>query len=174
MSETNTQTVVSLEADFLVFMLEGGKAFTNPPSLLGDLQASDAVATVEASPHTIANIVSHLDYWQTWFMKGVEGELEPYPDSLSGTFFPVKEDEWQNLKDNFFTTQEKIKTLCHDSELLKRPFSMGKTVGGGHDKRNVGMTMLYSVILHNAHHYGQIITLRQMMALWPPADGGIT
>ena len=28
--------------------------------------------------------------------------------------------------------------------------------------------------LHNAHHLGQVITLRQLMALWPPPGGTIT
>jgi uncharacterized damage-inducible protein DinB len=27
---------------------------------------------------------------------------------------------------------------------------------------------------HNAHHLGQIITLRQLMGLWPPRSGGFT
>ena len=27
---------------------------------------------------------------------------------------------------------------------------------------------------HNAHHLGQIVTLRQIMGLWPPPSGGWT
>lgn len=174
MSEATPIPVLNLDSDFLVFLIDGGRAFTNPVTLLEDLDGEVAVKAVEGSPHTIAAIVSHLDYWQNWFMKGVEGRLEPYPESLSNTFFPIEATEWQNLKTNFLETQNTIKTLCKDAELLKRQFSMGQSVGGGHDERSVGMTLMYSVILHNAHHYGQIITLRQTMNLWPPVGGGIS
>jgi uncharacterized damage-inducible protein DinB len=27
---------------------------------------------------------------------------------------------------------------------------------------------------HNSHHTGQVIVLRQMMAIWPPPSGGLT
>ncbi len=169
-----SETVLSLDSDFLIFLLEGGKAFTNPPDLLGDLKAEDAVKNIDNSPHSIATIVSHLDYWQTWFLKGVDGELEPYPDSFGSTFFPVESDQWQDLRSNLLNNQAKIRGICNNAKLLERPFSLGKSLGGGHDERSVGMTLLYTVVMHNAHHYGQIITLRQMMSLWPPAAGGIS
>jgi len=174
MSETNSEPVISLDRSFLTFMIDGGRAFTNPPDLLGDIKAEDAVKTVEGSSHTIATIISHLDYWQKWFLDGVNENLKDYPESLGGTFFPVKADAWQDLRNDFLNDQAKIKDLCSDATLLERPFSMGAELGGGHDKRSVGMTLMYSVILHNAHHYGQIITLRQLMGTWPPANGGIS
>jgi hypothetical protein len=33
---------------------------------------------------------------------------------------------------------------------------------------------LLSAALHNTHHLGQIITLRQLMGVWPPPSGTIT
>jgi len=155
-------------------LVDGGRAFTNAPDLLGDIKADDAVKKIDGSPHSIATIVSHLDYWQKWFIDGVEGNLQDYPESLGNTFFDIDADAWQALRDNFLSDQNKIKDLCHDADLLQRSFSMGQALGGGHDARSVGQTLTYSVILHNAHHYGQIITLRQMMGLWPPVGGGIS
>ena len=69
---------------------------------------------------------------------------------------------------------EDIKVLCSSESLMNRSFSQGESLGGGHDQRTVAETMLYTVALHNAHHYGQIITLRQQMSLWPPEAGGVT
>lgn len=172
--ESKSESVISFDESFLTFLLDGGRAYTNPPDLLGDLKAKDAVRQVDGSPHTIATIVSHLDYWQKWFLDGVNKKLKDYPDSLGNTFFSIEETAWQDLRDNFLADQSKIKTLFGDAELLQRSFSMGADLGGGHDKRSVGMTLMYSVILHNAHHYGQIITLRQLMGLWPPDAGGIS
>lgn len=174
MATSANDSVLNLDSSFLTFLLDGGRAFTNPPDLLGDIKAEDAIKPVDGSPHTVATIVSHLDYWQRWFLDGVEGKLQDYPESLGNTFFSIEATEWSALRDKFLAEQNKIKELCNDSELLKRSFSMGQDLGGGHDKRSVGMTLMYSVILHNAHHYGQIITLRQMMGQWPPVGGGIS
>ena len=169
-----SETVLHLDSEFLIFLLEGGQAFTNPPELLGDLNSEDAVKHIDGASHSIASIVSHLDYWQTWFLQGVEGKLEPYPDSFGSTFFPIESDQWQDLRSNLLNNKNKIKEICKDADLLKRPFSMGESLGGGHDDRSVGMTLLYTVVVHNAHHYGQIVTMRQIMSLWPPVGGGIS
>jgi len=168
------QTVLPLDATFLRFLLTGGRAFVNPNDLLNDLSADAACQEFEGVHHTIARIIGHLDYWQNWVYAGAMGTLNIYPVQNDSTFPAVTPDDWEALRSKFLKRLEDIKALCNDAELMTRPFSQGQDSGGGHDQRSVGETMLYSVALHNAHHYGQIITLRQQMNLWPPKAGSMT
>jgi uncharacterized damage-inducible protein DinB len=165
---------LKIDGSFLVFLLEGSRAFVNPNELLEDIKAEDAVKVVSGCNHTIAEVIAHLDYWQAWFYQGAMGNIQPYPHSNEISFPKVNLSEWENLHKSFLERLESIKQLCSDTALLNRPFSQGQALGGGHDQRTVAMTLLYTVALHNAHHYGQIITLRQVLGVWPPKAGGVT
>ena len=152
-------------------LLEGGSAFVNPRELLEDLSAEQATYKLDRT-HTIAEIIAHLTYWQSWFYAGAAGEPRAYPESGDDSWFAVEPEAWDSLRVDFLAGLETIKSICDDAELLNRPFAKSSIVAGGHDKRTVGTTLLYTVALHNAHHYGQIITLRQHLGAWPPRAGG--
>lgn len=169
MSEKGLQ----LDSGFLRFLLSGGSAFVNAKELLEDLEATDATRAFEGS-HSVARIIGHLNYWQNWFYEGATGDFQAYPVHNDLSFPHVSAEQWRPLRDQFLTRLDSIKDLCDDAELMNRPFTQGQASEGGHDERKVGETMLYTVALHNAHHYGQIITLRQQMKLWPPKAGGVT
>ena len=164
---------LQLDEQYLVYLLDGGGAFVNAPGLLNDLSAEQATREIDGVNHTIARVVAHLGYWQNWTYDGITGSPRPYPESNEVTFPGVDEGEWQACKDNFFEGLAAIKTLCSNPTLLTKPFAEGKISEGSHNTRNNGMTILYTVALHNAHHYGQIITQRQIMGIWPPATGGM-
>ena len=168
-----TKEALTLNPEFLIFLLEGGRAFVNAKELLEDLSAQDATRVYEAYSHSIAGIVAHLAYWQDWFYAGAIGDLQAYPETNDVSFSKIEASEWPTLRASFLMRLETIKALCHDAELLARPFSEGKEVAAGHDARTVGMNLLYQVALHNGHHFGQIITLRQLLKLWPPKAGGV-
>jgi uncharacterized damage-inducible protein DinB len=168
-----SETKLNLDGSFLVFLLEGGRAFVNPKELLEDIDGKDAVRVVTGCHHTIAEIIAHLHYWQDWFYQGATGNLQTYPQSNELSFPKVSALEWDSLRERFWQSLEDIKKLCSDTALLNRPFSLGQTLEGGHDQRTVAMTLLYTVALHNAHHYGQLITLRQVLGIWPPKAGGV-
>jgi uncharacterized damage-inducible protein DinB len=165
---------LNVEGSFLVFLLEGSRAFVNPKELLEDIRAEDAVRPVMGCNHTIAEVIAHLLYWQDWFYKGAMDNLQAYPSSNELSFPKIDALEWNSLRERFWQRLEDIKELCLDTALLNRPFSQGQTLEGGHDQRTVAMTLLYTVALHNAHHYGQIITLRQVLGIWPPKAGGVS
>jgi uncharacterized damage-inducible protein DinB len=167
------QEGLNLEADFLVFLLEGSRAFVNPDELLGDIEAEDATRGVSGCNHTIAEVIAHLHYWQDWFYQGAMGNLQAYPQSNELSFPKVAVSQWDSLREAFLQRLEDIKGLCSNTALLNCPFSQGQSLEGGHDQRTVAMTLLYTVALHNAHHYGQIITMRQVLGIWPPEAGGV-
>ena len=165
---------LNVEGTFLVFLLESSRAFVNAKELLEDIPSEKAVQMVAGCNHTIAEIIAHLLYWQDLFYQGAMANLQPYPSSNELSFPKVSASEWNTLRERFWLSLEDIKELCSDTALLNRAFSQGKSLEGGHDQRTVAMTLLYTVALHNAHHYGQIITLRQILGIWPPKAGGVS
>lgn len=168
------QQELNLRGDFLVFLLEGSRAFVNPKELLEDIDAEHATRAVTGCNHTIAEVMAHLGYWQDWFYQGAMGNLQPYPQSNELSFPKVSGLEWDGVRAAFLQRLKDIKQLCTDTALLNRPFSQGQVLEGGHDQRTVAMTLLYTVALHNAHHYGQVITMRQVLGIWPPKAGGVS
>lgn len=172
MSST-TRATLELSGNFIRFLLSGGKAFVNPQELLEDISAKHATQHLSEHAHSIAEIVGHLSYWQDWFYTGATGVAKPYPESGDESWPKVKPEDWNNLRSVFLAQLERIKGLCDDGDLLRRAFTEKSDMKGGHGERSVGQTLLYTVALHNGHHYGQIITLRQLVGLWPPQAGGI-
>ena len=152
-------------------LLNGGNAFVNPEELLEDLSAEQATHRFDRA-HTIAEIIAHLRYWQAWFYEGATGSPRTYPTSGDDSWFTVEPEAWEGLRAEFLAGLESVKSLCDDADLLNSPFAKGGIAAGGHDRRTVGTTLLYTVALHNAHHYGQIVTLRQLLGAWPPRAGG--
>lgn len=168
-----SKATLELSGDYIKFLLSGGNAFVNARDLLEDLTAEQATQSLSEHSHTIAEVIAHLNYWQDWFYAGATGRAKPYPDSGDESWPRVTAEDWDTLRRVFLEKLERIKDLCDDGDLLNRAFTEQSDMAGGHGERSVGQTLLYTVALHNGHHYGQIITLRQLMGLWPPQGGGI-
>ncbi len=169
-----SEAVLSLKASDLKFLLAGGKAFVNAQELIEDLTAEEATRDIEGSPHTIARVIGHLDYWQDWFYAGATEAIRPYPKHNDDSFPAIAASDWDTLRKRFLDQLEAIKALCDDEALLNRPFTSSTTDDRAASLNTVGMNLLYMVALHNGHHFGQIISLRQVMGLWPPKAGGVT
>lgn len=69
-----------LPGDFIRFLLAGGNAFVNAEALLEDIPATKAVTSLIGT-HSIAEIVAHLDFWQTWFYTGATSKALAYPET---------------------------------------------------------------------------------------------
>ena len=114
---------IELKPEFLVFLLEGSRAFVNPKELLEDISAQTAVQEFEGVNHSIASIVGHLQFWQTWFYAGATARLPIYPENNDLSFPKLKAEDWEKLRFDFLTTLDKIKALCSDTTLLERSYS---------------------------------------------------
>jgi len=168
-----SEATLELSGNFIKFLLSGGNAFVNPQELLEDISAEQATQSLSDHTHTIAEVIAHLNYWQDWFYTGAAGAAKAYPKSGDESWPKVKSGVWDGLRADFLAQLGRIQRLCDDGDLLRRAFTEQSNMAGGHSERSVGQTLLYTVALHNGHHYGQIITLRQLMGLWPPQAGGI-
>jgi uncharacterized damage-inducible protein DinB len=143
-----------------------------PGNLLGDISEPDAMRRVSDNLHSIAEIVAHIEFWQDWFLQRCRGDAAPMAQTAAVGWPAVSKDDWPALRDRFIAGLNAAADLGNDPARLLQPVSpalefpplASYTVGD----------VLIHLATHNSHHFGQIITLRQLMGSWPPASGGWT
>jgi uncharacterized damage-inducible protein DinB len=143
---------------------------------IAPVRALEALSTEQAdhrqgSLHTIAEIVSHLAFWQDWFRSRCQGGSQPMPASAALGWTPPAPGSWPDVRQRFLDGLEALVSLGeHEggtrvlAPALEFPPLAGYTVGD----------VLVHVANHNAHHLGQVIVLRQLMGAWPPPSGSWT
>jgi uncharacterized damage-inducible protein DinB len=115
--------------------------------------------------HSIYEELWHLDDWQTFVLRMARGQAvrkeysgTPFPSSPA----PQHEEEWRELVKHFLEGSNQAAALAGDLERLELPLADGPTV----------RERLELLAVHNAHHLGKIILLRQLLGAWtPPEDG---
>lgn len=141
-----------------------------PQQMLADLSPGDAESKPASAPHSIAEIVAHLDFWQTWFLKRCRGEAEPMVAQAALGWPSVTPGDWPAIRDRF------VAGLRAAAEL-----------GSGDVSRRIEPAIefpplaeytihdaLVHLAMHNSHHLGQVVLMRQMLRVWPPPSGSWT
>ena len=142
-----------------------------PARALEDLSANDAERPVPGAPHSIAEIVAHMAFWQEWFGRRVQGTGGPMAAKATEGWPRVEPGSWGAVKTRFLSGLEALAALG-DGDARTRAVSPAieyppLACYSVHDA-------VVHVALHNAHHLGQVIVLRQVMGLWPPPSGSWT
>jgi uncharacterized damage-inducible protein DinB len=146
--------------------------YTNipPASALAALDEGAALRKIPGAPHSIAEIVAHMNFWQIWFTKRCSGDAEPMAATASLGWPPASPGCWDSLRDQFLAGLEAAAAVAGDNPIrpvdppIEFPPLANYTV----------QEALVHLAMHNAHHLGQIVTLRQLMGLWPPPSGSWT
>lgn len=150
-----------------------GPGFTPAERALSGLTQEQATTKPSGSPHSIADILAHLNFWQSWALAAINGNHKPMPAHASDGWVGLS-GNWNDLVEEFLANLEKAKTLTDDEALLQKPFDPETKIGWGFEKHSVGEVIVDVIAVHNAHHLGQIILLRRMLGAWPPEGGGST
>jgi uncharacterized damage-inducible protein DinB len=142
-----------------------------PAATLAGLTATDAARRVGGVPHSIAEIVAHMAFWQDWFRRRAEGDAEPMAATAALGWPSVAETAWPEVRDGFLAGLEAlarvVEQLDPDAPIapaLEFPLLAGYTARDVWE--HVGQ--------HNAHHMGQVVIRRQSLGLWPPPAGSST
>lgn len=142
-----------------------------PAATLDAVSSADAVRHVAGLPHSIAEIVAHMAYWQEWFTARCEGRAEAMAASAAMGWPVVTDDDWPALADRFTTGLDRLAEVVshHEPDAPIEPAI------------EFGLLTHYSfrdawehVAQHNAHHLGQVVVLRQLLGIWPPPAGSYT
>lgn len=157
---------------FIKHLLKG-PGFTPLERALSGVTLEQATTKPCDSPHSVADIVSHLNFWQSWAMSAIRGEHKPMPATAADGWVGMT-GSWDDLVKEFLAGLDKAKTLTKDETLLQQPFDPESKIGWGFEEHSIGEVIVDVIAIHNAHHLGQIILLRRMLGAWPPEGGGST
>jgi uncharacterized damage-inducible protein DinB len=153
-------------------MLLAPFAYMPPGRLVDGLTAAQAAQRVPGTPHTIVEILAHLVFWQNWFLERMTGRPVPMASTAAQGWPAADQAAWEGLRAGFLDGLERAVALAETPQAasarvepaIEFPPLAEYTVGA----------VITHVAMHNAHHLGQVVTLRQMIGAWPPPDGSWT
>ena len=143
-----------------------------PLEILEAVAPDEAVRSPAEGLHSIAAILAHMEFWQSWSLGRCEGSAVPIVAHAEMGWPDVAVDGWPALLARFEAGLMRAVALGEDAARLSRrvtppiefPPLAHYTI---HDA-------LVHIAQHNSHHLGQIITNRQLLRSWPPPSGSFT
>ncbi|GGM01937.1 DinB family protein [Deinococcus aerophilus] len=144
----------------------GGPANVSWQRALENLSAGDAGRVPDPLPHSVAQVVAHVQFWQVHLLETIAGQNPPTPEHASGGWPPPGDlpGDWEALRETFLRNAGKLRAHARDPGLAATPDRQGLPYAA----------LLTSYAGHNVYHLGQVVTIRQALGLWPPLGGGDT
>jgi len=161
----------------LTELLYGKAAHADPIGCVEDLSADLAAHPVVGFPHSIGQILWHMNYWMDYELRRIHGELPKYPEHAAESWppspTPANPQDWDHLRKRFAGLLAEYAGLAKSS-----PQEMQRQVEAerSRDLQVAGSleAVLWQTVVHNSYHVGQIALLRRALGVWPPRAGGDT
>jgi uncharacterized damage-inducible protein DinB len=161
----------------LIELLRGKGAHADPLACVEDLSAQSAARQVEGFPHSIGQLVFHINYWMSYELRRIRGERPRYPEHAAESFpaagTPRDAAEWDRLRRDFAWLLAEYAELAKSSpEEMQRQIASTREA----DQQMAGTleAVLWQMIVHTSYHVGQIAMVRRVLGAWPPKAGGDT
>ncbi len=161
----------------LTELLRGTGAHADPLACVEDISAELAARPVAGFPHSIGQLVFHLNYWMNYDLRRARGERPKYPEHNDESFptkpTPADAAEWDRLRRDFswFLNEHAVLASSSRADLDREVEPMHED----HKKRASTLeAILWQTVGHNSYHIGQIVMIRRMLGVWPPKGGGDT
>ena len=159
----------------LTELLRGKGAHADPLACVEDISSEVAAREVEGFPHSVGQLVFHMNYWMEYELRRIRGERPSYPEHSSESFpaksSPADAREWDRLRTRIAELLGEFAALANSPpQELRREI---ESVHAG-DKNVAGTleAVIMQMVAHNSYHLGQIAMLRQALGTWPPRGGG--
>ena len=161
----------------LIELLRGKASHVDPIACVEDLSANLAAQHVAGFPHSIGQLVFHMNYWMDYELRRIRGQKPAYPEHNSESFppspSPASGREWDDLRKTFADLLAGLAALAGSS-----PPQLRRQIEPVHpgDQKLAGTleAVLWQMVAHNRYHTGQIVMIRRMLGAWPPRAGGDT
>ena len=161
------------DPSLLASVLSGEGVHLEPGAVLDGLTTDQAHAKPHGLPHSIAEIVAHMSYWQEWFNNCVVAGFTGIAEHAVDGWPAVPPDRWDALRTRYLHAVEEANRLAAESDSLGDPLLPPGVHIPSLAHESLGAGLLHAAV-HSSHHLGQIITIRQLLGLWPPPAGTIT
>ena len=158
-------------------LLRGKGAHVDPIACIEDLSAELASRQVAGFPHSIGQLVFHMNYWMDYDLRRIRGQKPPYPAHNSESFparaTPANAREWDELRKRFVALINDSAALADSpKQELRRQI---EPTNPSHKERAATLeAVLWQLVTHNSYHVGQIAMIRRVLGAWPPRAGGDT
>ncbi len=172
-NESRRDATVNEISQPLTELLRGKGAHADPIACVEDIGTNVAQQRIDGFPHSIADLVFHMNYWMSYELRRIRGEKPNYPEHNAETFPSGATQHWDRLKRDLAWLLSEFANLAQSPrEELDRQI---ETIHEG-DKKVAGTleAVLWQIVAHNSYHTGQIAMLRRAFGPWPPKAGGDT
>jgi len=147
--------------------LKGQRAHVSAERAFEGLTWRQAGVSVPGSPHTIWQLLKHLNYWQDRFISRIEGmKVLPAKTSDDGWKFDAAPEDEATYKRELGKLLTGINYMTET--MLPEADNLYDSKG---DYKN-GFSVIQSMASHISYHLGEVVMLRRMAGLWPPPSGG--
>ena len=159
----------------LIELLYGKSTHANPLACVEDVSFELAGRRVENLPHSIWQLVSHLNYWMDYELRRIRGENPVHPAHASESWpadaAPANESEWRKTITRFGELLGELAALAESApDVLVRDVP---ATHPDHAKHSSSLlAVLWQTLVHNSYHVGQIAMQRRALGAWPPKGGG--
>ena len=148
--------------DGLANLFLGGSANVSWQQALDDLDGPQATRTPAGLPHSPAQLVAHVQFWQAYLLAVFRGQDPAWAEHAADGWPAVTAAGWEALKADFFRDQDALAAYARDEAFLM-------TLDPQERYRSVPLTTFAA---HGLYHLGQLVSVRQALGLWPPPGGG--
>jgi uncharacterized damage-inducible protein DinB len=156
-------------------LLRGKGAHVDPVASLEHVSAAVAGRKMEGYPHSVWQIVGHMNYWMDYELRRITGQRPAYPEhAIEGwpaELGPANEAEWDSARHGLAARLERFDALSEST-----PEALGAQVEAMHadeaSRSSSVEAVLWQILVHNSYHIGQITLLLRCFGLWPPPKGG--
>jgi len=160
-----------------VELLYGKSAHANPVTCVEDVSFALAGRRADNFPHSIWQLLSHMNYWMDYELRRIRGEQPVYPlhaqESWPSEAAPASEAEWKKAITDFKELLRQLAVLAESApDVLAREV---QRMDSCHTTQaSTVLDVLWQTLVHNSYHVGQIAMLRRALGAWPPKGGGDT
>jgi uncharacterized damage-inducible protein DinB len=159
----------------LIELLYGKYAHANPLACVEDVSFELSGRRADNFPHSIRQLVCHVNYWMDYELRRIHGEQPAYPahaaESWPSKAAPANEGEWKKTISHFRELLAQLAALAESApDVLARDVP---ATHPDHAKHSASLlAVLWQTLVHNSYHVGQIAMLRRALGAWPPKGGG--
>lgn len=163
------------QSQVLAELLRGKGAHVDPLASVEDLPSELAERRIEGFPHSVADLVFHMNYWMNYELKRIRGQNPHYPQHNAESF-PSARQNWDQLKRDLSWFVSEFSKLAQSppEELNREVEASTAALEQQSSKLNSVEALLWQMVAHNSYHAGQIVMIRQALKAWPPKSGGDT
>jgi len=153
----------------LIELLYGKDAHADPIASVHGIPAEVASRRLQGYPHSIFQILFHMNFWMEYELRRIRQENPPYPAHAAESWppeSPASEGEWKQAETRFVALIGELSALAQsDPKFLNREVKATHAVHSQHSSSV--LAVLWQLAVHNSYHLGQIVLLRRLLNSWP-------